>query len=56
MDYGTKKIIQKLDVVFIIKKLIELDKLKSLILTSEQLKLFDYIPKPVIPIFDNNKM
>ena len=31
-------------------KLIEIDKLKALLLSKEQRKLFDYIPKPTIPL------
>lgn len=39
-----------------IKKLIEIDKLKILLLNSEQLKLFDYIPKPHIPLGTEEEM
>lgn len=39
----------KLDVAYIIKKLHEIDKLKSILMTNEQVKLFNYIPKPLIP-------
>lgn len=39
----------KLDVAYIIKKLYEIDKLKSILMTNEQVKLFNYIPKPLIP-------
>ncbi|KAL4448810.1 hypothetical protein ABPG74_012899 [Tetrahymena malaccensis] len=51
LRYTLDKINDRLDAVFIINKLIEIDKLKMLILNENQLKLFDYMPKPVI----NNK-
>jgi hypothetical protein len=44
----------KLDIVFIIKKLIEIDKLKRVLLDENQIKLFDYIPKPTVPLPNNN--
>lgn len=44
-----------MDIIFIIKKLIEVDKMKALLLSDEQLKLFDYIPKPVISNFVTNE-
>jgi hypothetical protein len=37
-----------MDIIYIIKKLNELDKLKSLILNKDQLKVFDYLDKPTI--------
>jgi hypothetical protein len=45
-----EKFQKKLDVVFIIRKLLEVDKLKSLLLDQNQLKLFDYIPRPTISL------
>ncbi|CAD8176552.1 unnamed protein product [Paramecium pentaurelia] len=52
--FAIQKIMMKLDVAYIIKKLHEIDKLKSILMTNEQVKLFNYIPKPLIPsdIFD----
>ena len=44
----TGRIKRKTDIIYIIKKLIELDKLKLLLLNENQLKLFDYLPKPRI--------
>ncbi len=38
-----------MDIIFIINKMIEIDKLKMLLLNKEQLSLFEYIPKPTIP-------
>jgi hypothetical protein len=40
-----------MDIIYIIRKLIELDKLKELLLTPDQIKLFDYMPKPMIPLY-----
>ena len=37
-----------MDIVNIITKLLELEKLKHFLLDENQLKLFDYIPKPTI--------
>ncbi|KAL4470868.1 hypothetical protein ABPG72_016414 [Tetrahymena utriculariae] len=39
-------IYNQIDVFNIINKLIEFEKLKNLLLNEEQLKLFDYLPKP----------
>jgi hypothetical protein len=39
----------KLDISYIIKKLIEIEKLKLILLTPDQVKMFDYLPKPTIP-------
>ncbi|CAD8094325.1 unnamed protein product [Paramecium sonneborni] len=47
--FAIQKIMMKLDVAYIIKKLYEIDKLKSILMTNEQVKLFNYIPKPLIP-------
>jgi hypothetical protein len=51
------KILQKLDTMYIIKKLYEIEKLKLILLDENQLKLFNYIPKPCIPygIFENGE-
>lgn len=38
---------------FIIRKLIEIDKLKIILMNEEQRKLFDYLPKPTIPLESN---
>lgn len=44
----------KLDVSFIITKLFEIDRLKTVLLTQDQQKLFNYLPRPAIPdiLFD----
>ncbi len=39
-----------MDIVYIIKKLNEVDKLKMILLNEEQIKLFDYMQKPTIDI------
>ncbi|KAL4510640.1 hypothetical protein ABPG72_004794 [Tetrahymena utriculariae] len=48
VDYGIKEINSNLDVEYIIKKFVELDKLKRIILNDDQLALFNQIPKPQI--------
>lgn len=45
---GSDKIEKQLDAIFLIKKLNEIDKLKQFLLDEDQLKLFDYVPKPTI--------
>ncbi|KAL4463969.1 hypothetical protein ABPG74_005906 [Tetrahymena malaccensis] len=48
VDYGFKEIDNNLDVEYIIKKFVEIDKLKRIILNDDQLALFNYIPRPQI--------
>ncbi|CAD8058135.1 unnamed protein product [Paramecium primaurelia] len=49
IKYSIEKIFNKLDVVNILNKMQEIDKLKYVLLNKEQLELFNYIPKPLIP-------
>ncbi|EAR99917.1 transmembrane protein, putative (macronuclear) [Tetrahymena thermophila SB210] len=48
IDFCNQIISEQFDGVYILKKLLELEKLKAILLSEEQLKLFEYIPKPVI--------
>lgn len=48
LKFGMKKISTYTDICFIINKLLEIEKLKHLILNDEQIKLFEFIPKPKI--------
>ncbi|EAR92620.2 transmembrane protein, putative (macronuclear) [Tetrahymena thermophila SB210] len=48
IDYSLEKLYQKLDIFYIVKKLFEVDKLKRLLLDSDQIQLFEYMPKPTI--------
>ncbi|EAS05636.2 ubiquitin-conjugating enzyme family protein (macronuclear) [Tetrahymena thermophila SB210] len=48
INFGTKQIFGYTDICFIVNKLIELEKLKAILLNEEQIKLFDFIPKPSI--------
>ncbi|EWS76751.1 transmembrane protein, putative (macronuclear) [Tetrahymena thermophila SB210] len=50
IEYGMQKLYKHIDIVQIINKLIEFEKLKRLLLNENQLKLFDYIPKPIIKV------
>ncbi|KAM3140758.1 hypothetical protein pb186bvf_007163 [Paramecium bursaria] len=47
-DYSVQKMEKSLDVLYIIKKIQEIDKLKVLLLNQHQIKVFDYLPKPLI--------
>ncbi|CAD8061397.1 unnamed protein product [Paramecium primaurelia] len=49
LKYAMNKIINKLDICQLITKFNELDKLKHILLNKDQLALFNYIPKPMIP-------
>ncbi|CAD8139929.1 unnamed protein product [Paramecium octaurelia] len=49
IQYATDKFMSKLDVAYIISKIYEIDKLKLVLLNEDQLQLFNYLPKPVIP-------
>ncbi|KAL4510583.1 hypothetical protein ABPG72_004737 [Tetrahymena utriculariae] len=48
VDYGFKQIDSNLDIEYIIKKFVEINKLKRITLNDDQLDLFNYIPKPQI--------
>ncbi|KAL4499952.1 hypothetical protein ABPG72_015301 [Tetrahymena utriculariae] len=50
MKYCWKKVKERLNAVYIMQKLVELEKLKILLLDEHQLKLFDYLPKPMISL------
>ncbi|CAD8051934.1 unnamed protein product [Paramecium sonneborni] len=47
-EYSQNKIQQKLDITFILSKLFEIDKLKMVLFNDNQLKLFNYFPKPCV--------
>ena len=47
------KINNALDITYIIKKLQEIDKLKMILLSTDQIKLFDFLPKPNIDSQDS---
>ncbi|KAL4465887.1 hypothetical protein ABPG74_004124 [Tetrahymena malaccensis] len=48
IDYSIDQLYYHLDVLYVVKKLMEVDKLKNILLNPDQLKLFEYIPKPTI--------
>ncbi|EAS04699.2 small GTP-binding domain protein (macronuclear) [Tetrahymena thermophila SB210] len=48
IQYSTEKLYYHLDIINILKKLIEVEKLKRLLLDQDQLRLFEYLPKPKI--------
>ena len=49
-----KKVSQNFDALYLINKMNEIDKLKMLLLTSNQLKLFNLITKPILNIDEEN--
>ncbi|KAL4473117.1 hypothetical protein ABPG72_007347 [Tetrahymena utriculariae] len=52
LDFSIKKLNQNLDILHILNKMIEIDKLKYLIFDEDQMKLFEFIPKPTIGLND----
>ncbi|KAL4503470.1 hypothetical protein ABPG73_017213 [Tetrahymena malaccensis] len=47
-DQGIEKIQENFDILYIFNKLFEIDKMKQILFNSDQLKLFEYMPKPII--------
>ena len=45
---GVTTIFSHLDINYVLKKFLEIDKLKNLLLNKDQVLLFDYLPKPII--------
>lgn len=56
MKYCWKKVKERLNAVYIMQKLVELEKLKILLLDEHQLKLFEYLPKPMISLNVDDKI
>ncbi|CAD8067571.1 unnamed protein product [Paramecium sonneborni] len=50
LDQTQRVINRDLDIVHLLQKIQEIDKLKSIILEKDQLKVFNYTPKPIINI------
>lgn len=50
LDQGTKEIDMRLDINYIMKRLMDIDKLLTLILDKNQLMLFDNLPKPELNV------
>ncbi|CAD8103424.1 unnamed protein product [Paramecium primaurelia] len=53
-NYSINKLEKCLDILFIIDKLQEIDKLKMILLTKQQVQLFDFLPKPLISLDPSN--
>ncbi|CAD8065428.1 unnamed protein product [Paramecium sonneborni] len=49
INYATEKFMNKLDIANLISKVYEIDRLKLILLNEQQQKLFNYLPKPIIP-------
>jgi len=45
-----KKVNERIDIVYILQKLVEIDKLKMILLNEQQRRVFDYLPKPVVDL------
>ncbi len=41
---------ERLDIVYILRRLTEVEKIKMLFLSTEQRKLFEFLPKPLIKL------
>ncbi|KAL4446899.1 hypothetical protein ABPG74_014871 [Tetrahymena malaccensis] len=52
VNYGVEKLYDQLDLSFILSKLIEIEKLKYLLLNENQIKLFEFISKPTLYLQD----
>ena len=50
MDKGLRKVDCFLDLTYIFKKLLEIDKLKMVMFDKEQKNLFDLLPKPIVSL------
>lgn len=48
IDYSIDKLYYHLDALNIIQKMLEVDKLKMLLMDSRQIQLFDFLSKPTI--------
>ncbi|KAL4441958.1 hypothetical protein ABPG74_003709 [Tetrahymena malaccensis] len=48
IQYGSQQVLNYIDICFLINRSIELEKLKRVLLNEQQIKLFDFIPKPSI--------
>ncbi|KAL4465519.1 hypothetical protein ABPG72_001622 [Tetrahymena utriculariae] len=50
IDYSVEKIYQHLDIIYIVKKLLEFEKAKQVLLNDDQRKLIQFFPKPLIDV------
>ena len=48
LDYSSQKMERSLDIVYIMRKIEEIDKLKLLLMSKEQIQMFDYMQRPKI--------
>lgn len=48
LQKGVDKLYTHIDILYLIQKLIEVEKLKHLLLNENQIKLFEFIPKPLL--------
>jgi len=56
IERGSKAINKRIDITYIIQKIVEIEKLKVLLLDADQLKLFEYLPKPILTNKKNEKL
>ncbi|KAL4465520.1 hypothetical protein ABPG72_001623 [Tetrahymena utriculariae] len=50
INYSVEKIYQHLDIIYIVKKLLEFEKVKQILLNEDQRKLVQFFPKPIINV------
>ncbi|EAR90540.1 transmembrane protein, putative (macronuclear) [Tetrahymena thermophila SB210] len=48
LKFSKNKVNERLDIIYIVQKLQEIDKLKQIVLDKNQRKLFEYLPRPVL--------
>ncbi|KAL4500596.1 hypothetical protein ABPG72_003020 [Tetrahymena utriculariae] len=50
LQKGVDKLYNQIDIFYLVQKLLEVEKLKRLLLNENQIKLFEFIPKPVLTL------
>jgi hypothetical protein len=54
LDKGLEKLESSLDIANLLQRLLEVEKLKHFLLNENQIKLFEYIPKPMLQLQNDN--
>ncbi|EAR90374.3 hypothetical protein TTHERM_00109270 (macronuclear) [Tetrahymena thermophila SB210] len=50
LQKGVDKLYNQIDIFYLVQKLLEVEKLKRLLLNENQIKLFEFIPKPLLTL------
>ncbi|KAL4468732.1 hypothetical protein ABPG74_005235 [Tetrahymena malaccensis] len=56
LQKGVDKFYSHIDIFYLIQKLLEVEKLKYLLLNENQIKLFEFIPKPLLTLKDKKNI